>query len=609
MNELLHDISFEINKIESLDTGSKYQITIKVPMEIGWIEQMKFIVRANNEQTFPMHHLKNKDGFAYFTAQVFLETHALYHYYFSFEANNNLIYYQKNSNNKKDMWKMSVNFETPSWAKGKIMYHIFVDRFNKNNNLLLPMEGRIVHESWDEDIVVGPDENGRWNIDFYGGNLKGIIEKLDYLKSLGVSIIYLSPIFLSQSNHRYDTADYEKVDPYAGTNEDLKLLCLQAHQKGMKIILDGVFNHTGNDSKYFNEYNHYEEKGAYQSKESKYYDFYKKQENGNFCYWWDMKNLPVCDGNSKQWQNYIYGKGGIIDLWFSLGIDGIRLDVADELTDEFIEGITAAVKRNKKDGFILGEVWENPMRMNRKYISSGKAMDTVMNYQLTDALIRYYKYAECDNLKDTIEAILNEYPKETIDCLMNFTSTHDITRAINIFGTNEFQRHGKWAWDLQNNDYNWQKEYQMTKEQYDLGKEIYKSYLYTLAFFPGILSIFYGDEIGMQAMGNLANRRPYTWDRIDTELLELFKLIGKIRKKEKFLETAGLELLDVNENYLSFKRTSNHEEALVYTSRSNTQATILLPEDYLNEDVVYSLNNSNKQLLDSYGAVVLKKTK
>jgi 4-alpha-glucanotransferase len=557
MKELLEQIKFNIDKIDSNEDNATYKIEIKVPFELGWIEIMKFIIEEkDNRSIFQLNYKNNEDNFAIFENTITLPTKALYHYYFSFDVNNNTIYYKKNNKEDTssisldDMWKMSVNFEVPDWAKGKIMYHIFVDRFNRGNkDPLEELPNRTIHSSWDEDMIVGPNKDGLWNADFYGGDLKGVKDKLDYIKSLGVSIIYLSPIVWSQSNHRYDTSDYELVDPYVGTNKDLKDLCDKAHSMGLKIILDGVFNHTGNDSKYFNEYNHFDELGAYQSQDSKYFPFYRKYIENNkvfFDYWWGMKNLPVCDGNSKEWQQYIYGEGGIIDLWFDLGIDGLRLDVADELSDEFIEGIRKAVKRNKKDGFIIGEVWKNPMRMGRGYIESGKGMDSVMNYFLIDALIRYFKYKDVNKLNEVLKELKIDYPLDTILSSMIFTSTHDITRAINIFGTKEFQYTGEWAWNLINNDRKWQNEYKMTKEELERGKEIYKSYIYTLTFLPGILSIFYGDEVGLEGMGNLSNRKTFPWNNIDYDLLNYFISIGKIRNKEKFLETADFNIIDIN---------------------------------------------------------------
>ena len=618
MHGNINNISFEIKKNKLLENGGIYNILIVVPMDLGWIENMNFVVENDGiNRYFEMKHIKNKDDKVYFETEIMLETKAIYHYYFSFEANNKLLYFKKNnitgnSNiSLEEAWRMSVNFNVPDWAKGKIMYHIFVDRFKKSNDEKLnEMPRRIIHKKWDEDMTIGPTKEGLWNIDFYGGDLKGIENSLDYIKSLGVSILYLSPVVYSQSNHRYDSADYEQVDPYLGDNNDLKSLCEKAHKYGIKVILDAVFNHTGNDSKYFNELSSFDTLGAYQSELSPYYDFYRKEFNNNkphFCYWWGMKNLPVCDGNSKSWQEYIYGKGGIIDQWFDLGIDGLRLDVADELTDEFIEEIRKAVKRNKEDGFILGEVWKNPMRMGRGYIESGKGMDSVMNYVLVDALIKYFKYADTKSLEEVIKQIKTEYPESTMHTLMNFTSTHDITRAINIFSSDIYQRYGEWAWDLNNKDYEWCKNYILTDEQYKTGKEIYKSYIYALAFLPGILSIFYGDEVGVQGVGNLSNRKPFPWNSIDNELLSFFKEIGHIRREESFLETADIKILSINEKYFLFERTSKEEKAAIAINRTNNIVAIAFPSDYLKPDKIYSLNDSKNGELNPHGALVLKK--
>ena len=600
-------ISSSINLLKQNEDGAKYQVQIEIPISLGWIDEVDFIVYGYQfEKSFRMKHLKNQDEKAYFETEIELPVKAIYHYHFSFSANHEKIDYANDG-------KLSVNFSTPDWAKGKIMYHIFVDRFSRGNTEPLPeMKNRTIHSSWQEDVQVGPDEKGRWNIDFFGGDLKGIIEKLDYIKSLGVSILYLSPIFWSQSNHRYDTSDYEKIDPYAGSNEDLTELCLKAHEMNMKVILDAVFNHTGSDSKYFNEYGTFPELGASQSRESKYYPFFKKQEYGNetsFDYWWGMKNLPVCDGYSQKWQEYIYGEGGVIDLWFSLGIDGLRLDVADELTDEFIEGIRSAVKRNKEDGFILGEVWKNPMRMNRGYIASGKGMDSVMNYPLVDALLRYYKYADIYTLQDVFYQLKNEYPKETLQSLMNFTSTHDITRAINLFASDEFDPYGEWAWNLKNSDYSFQKNYQLSLEDYEMGKKKYASYLYALTFFPGNLSIFYGDEVGLQGMGNLANRKPFPWEREDQELLTLFQKIGKIRGEEPFLEKADFDIVEVNDRILRYRRITGEEEALISVNRSPDIVPLTPIKAYEEPDKIYPLGESTEKEVSSYGAVVLKKVK
>ena len=615
MEEVLNDVQIKINLLNQNNDLNNYQITIKIPMQLGWLENVQFIL--NGKDNYKMNYINQENDLAVFQTHITIPTCAIYHYCFSCEANGNLIYIKrKNHSNLQtnlidENWKLSVNFDVPDWAKGKVMYHVFVDRFKRGSKEKMEeMPRRKIHNSWEEDMIIGPDEQGIWNNDFYGGDLKGIKQQLPYLKSLGVDIIYLSPIVKSQSNHRYDTGDYEIVDPYAGTNEDLKNLCESAHNLGMAIILDAVFNHTGNDSKYFNEFASYDTVGAYQSSDSIYNSFYrKKEENGQskFDYWWGMKNLPVCDGNSSSWIEYITGPNGIIDKWFALGIDGLRLDVADELTDNFIKKIRQAVKRNKEDGFIIGEVWKNPMHMNREYLSSGQCMDTVMNYWFIDALLRYYNYTDIDKLTQTIEEILTEYPKDTINSLMNFTSTHDITRAINLFSKENFQENGEWAWNLKNDNIYWCKDYVLTNEQYKYNKQIYESYVFALTFFPGILSIFYGDEIGIQGMGNLSNRKPYPQTEYDKELLDFFKKIGNIRKNEPFLRNAELEMLDINQDYLMFERYDQYDKMLVVVSKVNEEVDFNIPKEYKNNSKIYTLKKSKLGSLKSYGGIAIKK--
>lgn len=621
MHENLKGILFQITPIEVFEEGEIFSVIIQIPMNFGWMERVKFSVLNNGE--YQMEHKKNENRLAFFETTVKLKTKAIYHYYFSFEANGVFMCYKKvniTGNNaviSEECWKMSVNFEVAQWAKGKIMYHIFIDRYCRSiDKVPSIMPKRKVYSNWNDEMIVGPDKDGNWNIDFFCGDLKGIEKSLKYLKSLSVSIIYLSPICMSQSNHRYDCADYTIVDMYAGSNEDLISLCNSAHRKGIKIILDGVFNHTGNDSIYFNQYGTYDTIGAYQSESSPYYKFYRTYyENGvhKFSYWWGMLNLPECDCYSKEWQDYICEEGGIIDKWFSLGIDGLRLDVADELSDEFIEKVRIAVKRNREDGFIMGEVWKNPMRMNRGYISSGKGMHSVMNYPLANALIRYIKYADKDILINTIKEIKTEYPEDTIYSLMNFTSTHDISRAIDIFAIDDyFQRYGEWAWNLTNSDLNWCRNFKLTSNQYKHGRDVFELYVFILAFMPGTLSIFYGDEVGVQGIGNLANRRQYPWGKRDKKLLKFFREIGKVRRNHSFLETAEMEIIDINERYMLFERYNKQEKIIIATNRTNENIKLVIPDTYGNSNVVLSLKRSIKDMnlfyLTSYGAIAAKET-
>lgn len=616
MQNAFNKIKYDIVPQDTFAGGQSFYVSLALPLEYGWYERVGMVVENNEKDLhFPLSYIKSDDNYAYFASTIMLNTSSVLPFHFICFLNGNFKNVTKdlvltdNEIGPNDSFKMSSNFSCPSWAKGAMMYHIFIDRFKKGRREdLLPVQDRIIHRSWDEKMIIGPDHNGKWNNDFYGGDLKGIEKSLDYIKSLGVSILYLSPICKSQSNHRYDTADYLSVDPYAGCEEDLKSLCYHAHQKGFKVILDAVFNHTGNDSIYFNEFGTYPEIGAYQSEKSPYASFYRrKDDDKSFDYWWGMKNLPVCDGTSKSWQDFITGSGGVIDFWFSLGIDGLRLDVADELTDEFIELIHKAVIRNNPDGFILGEVWQNPMQMHRCYLSSGIGMHSVMNYPLVDSLIRYFKYGDTRVIFSTIDDILRQYPDDTIKTLMNFTSTHDISRAINIFSADDFNPHSEWAWNLNNDSLAFCSNYRLTKEEYLHGRNIFEAYAFFLAFFPGIFSIFYGDEVGLQGMGNLANRAPYPWGKRDKKLLQYFRYLGWIRQNETFLKDANLQMLDINEKYLMFERRLNEEKVLVSINRTGAEQEYFVPLEYQSDyEKIYTLKRSMPGYLKPYGASAIK---
>lgn len=615
MKRSINDITVEVQERIKREDSCDYNVSLTIPESYGWLEDPYFIIREGDENIlYPLTYQKTQDNKVTFTGEITLNTKALYHYFLSFKGNDQIYNITKEhirtDFDLSDAFKLSVNFDVPDWAKGKIMYHIFVDRFAKGREEeLKEMPRRWIHESWDEDVQLGPDKDGVWNNDFFGGDLQGITNKLDYLKELGVDILYLSPVVYSQSTHRYDAADYEQVDPYAGSNEDLKKLCEEAHKKGMKVVLDAVFNHTGNDSKYFNEYNSFDTVGAYQSPNSPYlpyYDYELKDGKPEFKYWWDQKNLPKCNSNGQAWRNYITGPGGIIDQWFNLGIDGLRLDVADELSDEFIEEIRKAVRRNKKDSLIIGEVWESPMRKNRGFLSSGKGMDTIMSYNFMSSLIKYFRDGNPEELDNKIKEMMYEYPDGTLFSAMNSTSTHDMTRGINLWDKNIFQENGEWPWDLISNDSDFIRSYQL-KEQYNKAKAIYMAYVFTLTFLPGNLAIFYGDEAGVQGIGNLDNRKPFPWGREDQELLQFFQTVGKIRKDEPFMQQADYRTKEITPGHFSYERLSEDEKLFFLINRTNEYEEIEIPEEYQDSPKIYTLKKSTPKILTPYGGIAIKK--
>ena len=624
MKKRIKDIDFEINEKEQLEDGEKYEITLTIPETYGWLEDTYFIIRENDEnKMIPLEYVKDEDGKVTFKGEVSLPTRALYNYFLSFKANglihNITKYHIRNDFDLSDSFKLSVNFDVPDWAQGATMYQIFVDRFNRGSSEeMKPMARRHIHNNWDEDMMLGPDEEGIWNNDFYGGDIKGITKKLDYIESLGIDIIYLCPICYSQSTHRYDVSDYEEIDPYAGTKKDLKELCDEAHKRGMHVILDAVFDHTGSDSKYYNEYNAFDTLGAYHSTDSPYAPFYlfKRDNFGNIIYengrpqhkfWWGQTNMPQCDCASKEWQEYITGENGVIDQWMQLGIDGLRLDVADELSDEFVALIRKAVKRNKKDGYIIGEVWEQGMQKGRSSISSAKGMDSIMNYNFMDALLRYFSYGDTTALDNKIKEILYEYPDPTMFSAMNYTSTHDISRAINLLHSEPFSQEKMWYWDLKDQSLDFCKNYHLTEEERQEAIEKLKTLLYTLTFFPGIVSTFAGDEVGVEGIGNLCNRKTLPWDNIDENLLSFFREMGQIRKEEPFLRQADLRVQEITPEHFSFERLTDDDQMFISINRTNTPSEIILPSEYETPSKVYTLKKSTPRILTPYGGIALKK--
>lgn len=613
---------YEITPIEELPDGINYRIKITVP-KIGWYDNMYFTVEnERGRRSYQIKHKENDLENVYFESDIFLERRTNYRYFFSYQLDGKQCFIKNkkivdNDVYREEMFKMPVNFSVPDWAQGAIVYHVFVDRFNRGSNKpLKEMPRRVIHKSWDEKLPKYHSTDKFWNIDFYGGDLKGITDKLDYIEQFGTEILYLSPVSFSQSNHGYDTSDYEKIDPYKGSEDDLKELCEEAHKRGIKVILDVVFNHTGSDSRYFNEYNSFPEVGAYQSEQSKYRSFYKmvydKEKGENvFLNWWNMPNLIVCDCSSPEWKSYITGQGGIIDQWFNLGIDGLRIDVADDpnLDDEFLRAVYYAVMRNKKDGFIVGEFWHNAMRSEKDCLGNGRGLHSFMNYMLMDALIRYIKCGDVQKLEWTLNDLMTEFADETLNSALNSTSTHDITRPLNVFAPNkEFSESSPWYWNPvneQNHDYCM--DYQLSSEEYEKAKELYKTYAIALAFLPGNFTIFYGDEAGIEGLGNLANRKPFPWGKEDGDLIEFFTEIGKVKMSNQFLKKAKTNILKLNKDYLMFERVNDDKKMLVMVNATDDDVLVDIPEEYDDAEVVYTLKKTNRNILAGRGAMIMKK--
>jgi 4-alpha-glucanotransferase len=252
----------------------------------------------------------------------------------------------------------------PAWLYGGMIYQIFPDRFfNPYNEALAKKPDSLLHDDWYRRPLYARDRATGEILayDFFGGNLDGVTAKLDYLEDFGVRLIYLNPIFLSVSNHRFDTADYERIDPLLGDEAAFRRLCREAAARGIRIMLDGVFSHTGSDSRYFNKEGSYKELGAFQSKFSPFYSWYRFVNYPHeYESWWGIGNLPNVDELNPDYLYYIIeAKKSIAARWLKAGASGWRLDVADELPTEFIRLLRSRMKRDDPESFLLGEVWED----------------------------------------------------------------------------------------------------------------------------------------------------------------------------------------------------------------------------------------------------------
>ena len=442
------------------------------------------------------------------------------------------------------------DFKTPDWAKGAVMYQIFPDRFYRKENSG-DISGRNFHENWNDspDYKIDPEKGYYPANDFFGGNFKGIEEKLDYLKSLNVDVLYLNPIFKSYSNHRYDTGDYETVDPVLGTNEDFISLCKKAKEKGIRIILDGEFSHTGSNSRYFNRENEYNELGAYQSEESPYYEWYDFENfPDKYDCWWGVWSLPCVKELTPSYIKYILtDENSIVKRWIKAGISGWRLDVADELPDEFLRILRDSVKKADENALILGEVWEdasNKVSYNtQREFLWGEELDTVMNYPLKNAVVDYLtQNISGKEFCDKVFSLRENYPKETFECLMNFLSTHDSERILTRLITS--------AEGMSREE---QSEFVPETWQILEAKALSKLAALMIFSLPGMPTIYYGDEAGLTGLKDPFNRKPYPWGREDEELLNWYKTVTALRDDvfrygKLYLDTAG-SLLSIRRSY------------------------------------------------------------
>ncbi len=510
----------------------------------------------------------------------------------------------------KHEWQLTVfekDFTTPDWLKGGLIYQIFPDRFyasgeEKKN---VPAD-RKKRTDWGGEPEWKPTKQGKvLNNDYFGGDLKGVEQKLPYLSSLGVSCIYLNPIFEAQSNHRYDTSDYSKIDSVLGTEKDLESLCKNAEEYGISIILDGVFSHTGDDSIYFNKYGRYDSLGAYQSQDSKFYKWYKFSAWPNkYESWWGIDILPEVTEDCDEFIEFITGENGIARKWLKAGVRGWRLDVADELPDRFLDEFRKAIKTEKEDALLLGEVWEDASNKcsygeRRRYLQ-GKQLDSVMNYPFADAIISFVRTGVVDGFTDKIMTIVENYPKCVLDVLMNHIGTHDTMRAIT-------QLVGE---SCEYRDRQWQSEKRLTPKMYEKGVNLLKIASVIQYTLPGVPSLYYGDEAGMEGYKDPFNRVCYPWGSENRELSEHYKALGQMRKNCKCLKDGEFSTVSEMLGCLAFTRSGADDEILVIVNRNEHEIEYYLPEQWHNTKQIFGFGMLGTKIkIDALDSVILKKEK
>ncbi len=550
---------------------------IHIPTSVAALRAECVICRENGQEAFsvPMP-LSHQDGlYAIYRGEFSFDAPGLFFYYFRVHKPDGCFRLFKDGSGTNmeagGCWQVSCipkDFTTPDWAKGAVIYQIFPDRFRKTGecDLTGKLQPYILHKNWDEEVYWEPDRTGRvHNNDFFGGNFRGITEKMDYIASLGVNIIYLNPICKSFSSHRYDTGDYKTPDPMLGTTEDFSALCEAAHARGIRVVLDGVFSHTGANSLYFDKFGAFGGGGAYFSEGSPYHSWYQFHSYpDSYKCWWGFDTLPTVNKDDPGFIDYIIdSEDSVVAHWLRLGVDGFRLDVVDELPDSFVLRLKKRIRQLRPDALLLGEVWEDASNkiaydIRRRYFTDGE-LDSCMNYPFRAAILDFMREADNGELfRSRIMTILENYPPQVILCNMNMLGTHDTPRILTtLVDTYQGSREEMAVRFL-------------SPTQRSLAEERLQMAAFLQFTLPGSPSIYYGDEVGMEGGKDPFNRRPYPWGKEDNFILAFFRQLGALRGKEEALRTGKLEFCYAANGLLHFTRASGTDKLHIYVNRSGT---------------------------------------
>ncbi|MCA0971312.1 glycoside hydrolase family 13 protein [Halobacillus litoralis] len=545
--------------------GSSVSLTIDIHthFDVQHVILHYILDRTDEERTVEMDLYSEEHHYNSFEATLHMPTDPqLVWYYFEVVCPDHSLYYGRENilesgegkvyDHVPPSWQITVydpDYETPGWWKHATMYQIFPDRFYSSGEVdpSKAPKTSLIHAHWENDPVYIRNERGeviRW--DFFGGNLNGITEKLDYIASLGVTVLYLNPIFEAESNHRYDTGDYHKVDPLLGTKEDLETLIKEAKKKKIEVMLDGVFSHTGSNSIYFNREGEYDSVGAYQSKGSTYYPWYSFHHHPDeYDAWWGVGTLPTLNKENDHYQRFlVHNEDSVIKTWQKSGIHHWRLDVADELTDDLISQIYRQLKKVNPSSVLLGEVWEDASNKtaygNRRDYFLGGVLDSVMNYPLRRIMLDFMRgEVDARYVHRTLTTLAEHYPRHYFYSVMNMLSSHDVERIYTML---EGFLPDEWSDE---------------DKRHQIFRQIKALSLWLYAF-PGVPSLYYGDEAGVSGGADPDNRKPYPWGRENKDLLQWYKKIGEWRQSHTSMRTGEFKSYELHEDVYGFERSTTN---------------------------------------------------
>lgn len=570
------DLNFK-NPYGAVPSGTVVCFTLRPPRAGGFSRgrlTARFESRNNEEQIIPLPWVDSQLGVDQFRGTLDVGTYVgLVWYSFVLEGLDG----RRAELGPYQLTVYQGEEAVPTWFGEGMTYQIFPDRFCRSR---IPdptglVGGRTVHQNWEDEPVYRPDEHGEIrNRDFFDGDFQGVISKLDELKELGVETLYFNPIFEAAENHRYGTADYDRIDPMLGCNEDFSRLCDEAHKRGMRVMLDGVFNHTGFVSRYFNGDGFYPDVGACQSWDSPYRSWFQFiRWPDQYESWWGIYSLPAVNESDPSYRRFIFGdEDSVVRRWLRAGADGWRLDVADELPDDFVAGIHAAARAEKPSAVVIGEVWEDGSTkvaygVRRKHILGGHC-DGLMNYPLRSAILSYFSGGKAEDFVSGMETIRENYPPFAFYSAMNSLGTHDTPRILTLLGAGGEHRD-------QSRD--WRANFRLEGDALRLAKERLRAAALLLFCFPGSPTVYYGDEAGMEGFEDPFNRRTYPWGHEDQELLAWFKQLGALRKTHPALRRGTIRYVAAEGPLLAFARADDGEEILCVCNAGDGPVTLPLP--------------------------------